>query len=131
MRAKLQMAGLSPNAQRLALCRLLFMSGDRHATGEMLWREARAMGLPLTPKTITAGLRQFAEAKLLREVALYGATVWYDTNTGAHCHFYDEETGMLYDMPEHVMPRFELPPSEGIDVVGVDLIVRIRRRSGG
>lgn len=130
MRAKLQMAALDATPQRLALCSLLFMASDRHVTVEMLSREASAMDLPLTPKGVKAGLQEFTRAGLLREVALYGATVWYDTNTGSHFHFYDEDAKLLFDMPDKMIPLFTLPDAEGFDVVGVDLIVRIRRIGG-
>jgi Fur family transcriptional regulator, iron response regulator len=128
LRAKLKTAGLTPTPQAMALGRLLFMSSDRHVTADMLRREASLMDLPLTPKSIAIHLRHFTEARLLREIALYGATVWYDTNTGSHFHFYDEEAKLLFDMPEHLIPLLNLPASEGIDLVGVDMIVRIRRR---
>jgi Fur family iron response transcriptional regulator len=127
MRAKLQMAALSATPQRLALCSLLFMASERHVTAEMLSREATAMDLPLTAKDVRAGLQEFTRTGLLREVALYGATVWYDTNTGSHFHFYDEDAKLLFDMPEEMIPLFKLPDAQGFDVVGVDLIVRIRR----
>lgn len=124
---KLQMAALCATPQRLALCSLLFMASDRHVTAEMLSREASAMDLPLTTKEVKAGLQEFTGAGLLREVALYGATVWYDTNTGSHFHFYDEDAKLLFDMPETMIPLFKLPDAQGFDVVAVDLIVRIRR----
>jgi Fur family iron response transcriptional regulator len=130
MRAKLEMAALSTTPQRLALCSLLFMASDRHVTAEMLCREASAMDLPLTPKGVRAALQEFTRAGLLREVALYGATVWYDTNTGSHFHFYDKDAKLLFDMPAAMIPLFQLPESQGFDVVGVDLIVRIRRTGG-
>jgi Fur family transcriptional regulator, iron response regulator len=129
LRAKLQAAGLNPTPAALALGRLLFLSNDRHVTGDILWREADAMDLPLTPRSIASHLRLFTEAGLLREIALFGATLWYDTNTGSHFHFYDEDAKMLFDMPEHMIPQLNLPVTQGIDISGVDLIVRIRRQS--
>jgi hypothetical protein len=50
----------------------------------------------------------------LREIALYGATVWYDTNSGSHFHFYDEDAKLLFETPEHLIPLLNLPVSEGI-----------------
>jgi len=128
MRAALQMVGLKATPQRMALCSLLFIAGDRHVTAEMLSREASVMGLPLTPKSIKATLREFVGARLLREIALYGATIWYDTNTGSHFHFYDEDAKRLFDMPESMIPLLDLPDLSDIKLVGVDLIVRIDRK---
>ncbi len=131
MRAALQMVGLKATPQRLALCSLLFVSGDRHATAEMLGREASAIGLPLTPKSIKETLREFVGARLLREIALYGEKIWYDTNTGSHFHFYDEDAKLLFDMPESMIPLLKLPDLSEIEIVGVDLIVRIHRKHEG
>jgi len=131
MRATLQMAGVKATPQRLALCSLLFIAGDRHMTAEILDREAKAMDLPLTPKGIKTMLREFVGAGLLREIALYGETIWYDTNTGPHFHFYDEDAKLLFDMPEAMIPRLNLPELADIELIGVDLIVRIRRKRDG
>ncbi len=128
MRIKLLAAGLNLTQQRMALCWLLFMSGDRHVTVDMLCLEAHAMSLPLSSGAIASALRQFVDAGLLREVALFGPTIWYDTNTGSHFHFYDEDAKQLYDMPANLVPQLNLAVFSEIDVVGVDLIVRIRRR---
>jgi Fur family iron response transcriptional regulator len=131
MRSRLQMAGLKATPQRLALCSLLFIAGDRHMTAEILDREAKAMDLPLTPKAIKATLREFVGVQLLREIALYGETIWYDTNTGPHFHFYDEDAKLLFDMPETMIPHLNLPELADIEFIGVDLIVRIRRKHDG
>lgn len=129
VRQRLQAAGLRPTRQRVALAWLLFGRGDRHVTAEGLYDEARASKANLSLATVYNTLHQFSQAGLLREIALYGSTVWYDTNTGPHYHFYIEDKHDLVDIPEDMMHAIPLPPApEGLDIVGVDMIVRVRSK---
>ena len=82
VRDRLQSAGLRPTRQRMALGWLLFGKGDRHVTAEALFEEARGSKTALSLATVYNTLRQFSEASLLREIAVYGSRIWYDTNTG-------------------------------------------------
>ncbi len=85
----------------------------------------------LSLATVYNTLRQFSEAGLLREIAVYGSTTWYDTKTGSHCHFYVEDTGQLIDIPDGFsssLPPLSVP--DGFDLAGVDMIARLRLRPG-
>jgi Fur family iron response transcriptional regulator len=126
VRAKLREAALRPTRQRVSLASLLFVSGDRHVTVEHLFNEARALRMPLSRATVYNTLHQFVAAGLLREIALYGSKVWYDTKTGSHCHYYHEDKSLLFDMPTDVAKKLELTAPEGASIVGVDVIVRLR-----
>jgi Fur family transcriptional regulator, iron response regulator len=126
VRAKLREAALRPTRQRVSLASLLFVAGDRHVTVEHLCNEARALRMPLSRATVYNTLHQFVAAGLLREIALYGSKVWYDTKTGSHCHYYDEDKSLLFDMPTDVAKKLELTAPEGTKIAGVDVIVRLR-----
>lgn len=126
VRAKLREAELRPTRQRVSLASLLFVAGDRHVTVEHLYNEARALRMPLSRATVYNTLHQFVAAGILREIALYGSKVWYDTKTGSHCHFYHEDKSRLFDMPTDVAKKLELTAPEGTNIVGVDVIVRLR-----
>jgi Fur family transcriptional regulator, iron response regulator len=130
VRERLQKAGLRPTRQRVTLAWLLFARGDRHVTAEMLFEEGRNTRTHMSLATVYNTLRQFSEAGLLREIALYASTVWYDTNTGPHYHFYVEDSEQLVDIPACQMARLPLPPApEGMDIIGVDMIVRVKAKS--
>jgi len=129
VRRRLQEAGLRPTRQRLALGWLLFARGDRHVTAETLYEEARNSRTHMSLATVYNTLRQFSQAGLLREIALYSSTVWYDTNTGPHYHFYLEDRDELVDIDRDLMAELPLPQApEGMEVLGVDMIVRVRRK---
>ena len=85
--ARLIAAGLRPTRQRVALGELLFGRGDRHVTAERLFEEATAARLSVSLATVYNTLHQFTAAGILREIAVDGARVYFDTNTSDHHHF--------------------------------------------
>ncbi len=125
VREKLRAVDLRPTRQRISLASLLFVGGDRHVTVDQLFDEAKALRMPLSRATVYNTLHQFVAAGLVREIALYGSKVWYDTKTGSHCHFYDEAGADLFDMPEDVAKQLAIVPPRGKKIVGVDVIVRL------
>ncbi len=116
---------LRPTRQRVSLASLLFVAGDRHVTVDQLFAEAKALRMPLSRATVYNTLHQFVAAGLVREIALYGSKVWYDTKTGSHCHFFDEDDAVLFDMPVDLTPQLNIQPPKGKKIVGVDIIVRL------
>ena len=67
-----------------------------------------------------------SERGLLREIAVYGAKVWYDTKTGPHFHFYREDREELFDIPEELIPILNLPAPEGTMIESIDVVVRLK-----
>lgn len=128
MSDKLRAAGMRPTRQRVALGSLLFQSGDRHVCAEILHEEAVEQQIPVSLATVYNTLNQFRDAGLLREVALVGTRVYFDTNMSDHQHFYLEESDELLDIPaNHTIKLNGLPEApEGMEIAGVDVVVRVR-----
>jgi Fur family iron response transcriptional regulator len=124
---KLASAGVRPTRQRLDLARSIFGSGNRHFTAEMIFHETRSIPFAPTLGTIYNTLNEFARCRLLREIAIYDAKLWYDTKTGPHYHFYREDTEELSDIPENLLPEFEIPAPDGTSIAAIDVIVRLRK----
>jgi Fur family iron response transcriptional regulator len=123
----LSAAGLRPTRQRLALASLLFNGSDRHVTAERLFDEATAARLSVSLATVYNTLHQFTTAGLLREIAVDGAKIYFDTNASEHHHFLNEETGELLDIDDGLMQLGKLPPSpKGLRVARVDIVIRLR-----
>ena len=93
---RLSATGLRPTRQRLALAALLFNGSDRHVTAEGLFDEAIAAQLSVSLATVYNTLHQFTAAGLLREIAVDGAKVYFDTNVSEHHHFLNEEIGRAH-----------------------------------
>lgn len=120
-------AGLRPTRQRIALAELLFAKGDRHLSAEELHEEALSAGVAVSLATVYNTLHQFTEAGLLRILALEGSRTYFDTNTSDHHHFFIEGENRVVDIEAAPVTVHNLPePPEGMEIVNVDIIVRLR-----
>jgi Fur family iron response transcriptional regulator len=129
LRDKLRRVGLRPTRQRVSLGWLLFGKGDRHITAEMLFEEAGRARVPVSLATVYNTLHQFTEAGLLRQLAVDGSKAYFDTNPSEHHHFFLEDEGELIDMPTEGVTVGSLPaPPPGMEVAGVEVIVRLRKK---
>jgi Fur family iron response transcriptional regulator len=130
LRDKLRRVGLRPTRQRVSLGWLLFGKGDRHITAELLYEEATRARVPVSLATVYNTLHQFTEVGLLRQLAVDGTKAYFDTNPTEHHHFFLEDEGTLVDMPVEGVSVTDLPqPPPGMEVAGVEVIVRLRRRA--
>ena len=122
----LRRAKLRPTRQRITLGFLLFGSGDRHVTAEMLHAEAVAAGEKVSLATVYNTLHQFRQAGLLRELAIDGARAYFDTNTSNHSHFFVENEGRLIDIPDDAIRIDGMPrPPQGMKISHIDVVVRL------
>ena len=127
---RLRGAGLRPTRQRVALGDLLFAKGDRHLTVEELHEEAVAAGVPVSLATVYNTLHQFTEAGLIRVLAVESAKTYFDTNVSDHHHFFIEGENTVFDIMSGPIKVSDLPePPEGMEIVNVDVVVRLRRKS--
>ena len=130
LRDKLRRVGLRPTRQRVSLGWLLFGKGDRHVTAEVLYDEARRARVPVSLATVYNTLHQFTEAGLLRQLAVDGSKAYFDTNPTEHHHFFLEDEGELVDVPAEGVTVGALPEApEGMEVAGVEVIIRLRRKA--
>ncbi|WP_286190170.1 iron response transcriptional regulator IrrA [Labrenzia sp. R4_2] len=126
----LRNAGLRPTRQRVSLAELLYSKGDRHLSAELLHEEAVAADVPVSLATVYNTLHQFTEVGLLREVAIEGNKTYFDTKVSDHHHFFIEGDNKVIDIPGEGVGIGELPDiPEGMEVVHVDVVVRLRKKS--
>jgi Fur family transcriptional regulator, iron response regulator len=131
MAAQLRHAGLRPTRQRVELGRVIFAKGHRHVSAEDWHAEAQSAGVRVSLATVYNALHQFTEAGLLREVAIDGTRTYFDTNVSDHHHFFVEGEGRLIDMKGGLeIDRLPAPPS-GMEIVAVEVVVRVRRTRAG
>ncbi len=125
----LRTAGLRPTRQRVSLAELLYSRGDRHVSAELLHEEAVAADVPVSLATVYNTLHQFTEAGLLREVAIEGNKTYFDTKVSDHHHFFIEGENRVIDIPGEGVGIGRLPEiPEGMEVVRVDVVVRVREK---
>jgi Fur family transcriptional regulator, iron response regulator len=129
-RSLLERYGLRATRQRLGLARLLFSKGNRHVTADTLASEANALKMPASLATVYNVLNLFAQVGIVRGLAIEGTKTVFDTNTSDHSHFFFEDTGEIADIPLAGM-KFadDVTPPEGYEIVKVDVVFRLRRKT--
>ena len=126
---QLRTAGLRPTRQRLALAQILFGQGHRHVTAESLFNEAKTGHIDVSLATVYNALHDFTGKGMLREISIDSTRSYFDTNTGDHHHFLNEDTGLLEDIPAaHLMFAGVPPVPAGTEVRRIDVVVRIKAR---
>jgi Fur family transcriptional regulator, iron response regulator len=124
--AMLKEAGLRLTRQRQLLAALLFDGEDKHVTAEQLHAAACKCSTEVSLATVYNTLHQFTDAGLLRKVVIGQDSVYFDTNTESHHHFFDEETGHLTDVPASAVDiALLLPPPTGRKVTRIDVTIRV------
>lgn len=125
---RLRIAGVTPTRQRLAIARVL-LARPQHLSAEQLVAELRRVGVQRVSKaTVYNTLGLFARRGLIRQVIADPSRIVYDSNVSEHHHLYDVETGILTDIePGRVRVEPMEGIAEGLEVAGVDVIVRVRR----
>ncbi|WP_417667851.1 iron response transcriptional regulator IrrA [Roseibium sp.] len=122
-------AGLRPTRQRVSLAEILYSKGDRHISAELLHEEAVVANVPVSLATVYNTLHQFTEAGLLREVAIDGNKTYFDTNVSDHHHFFMEDENEVVDIPGEGVSIGKVPQApEGMEIVRVDVVVRVRKK---
>jgi Fur family iron response transcriptional regulator len=66
------------------------------------------------------------------QIAVDDTRSWFDSNVEPHYHFHDETSGALTDvaLPEVQFSRLPAPP-KGMEVAGLDLVIRLRPAQRG
>ena len=129
-RSLLERYGLRATRQRLGLARLLFSKGNRHVTADTLAAEANALKMPASLATVYNVLNLFSEVGIVRGLAIEGPKTVFDTNTSDHSHFLFEDTGEIADIPfQGMQVAGNVTPPEGYEIVKVDVVIRLRRKT--
>lgn len=123
----LRSRGVIPTAQRVEIGRMV-LTRPAHFSAEQLYEQVNEAGGSVSKATVYNTLGLFVEKGLLRQVLVDPSKVFYDSNMAPHQHFYDVESGELADIDASEIEIGALPEtSEGVQVEGVDVVVRIRR----
>lgn len=126
---RLVRAGVRPTAQRLRIAALL-MARPQHLSAEQVLAGLRNQGMRVSKATIYNTLNLFAASGLIRQLSVGNDRCWFDSNTEPHHHFHDVETGALTDVALGDVAIERLPDAPaGMQVEGVDLVIRVRRRN--
>lgn len=118
---------INPTHQRIEIAYALF-SRQEHLSADQVMTIVNDRHAETSKATVYNTLNLFLEKGLIREVIVDPSKVFYDPNTGPHHHLYEVDSGQLTDiMADDV--RIEGLPAlpKGMETVGIDLIVRVKR----
>lgn len=126
MAERLRAHGIQPTHQRVEIACLLFERHE-HLSADQVLAAVNARCAETSKATVYNTLHLFCERKLIRELIVDPAKVYYDPNVSPHHHFYDVVTGRLTDIPADALHLPELPPlPPGTVADGVEVVIRTR-----
>lgn len=126
--ALLRERGVTPTAQRVRVGRILF-ARRQHLTADEVLTQLRESGARVSKATVYNTLNLFARVGLLRELNVDASRSSFDSNVAPHFHFHVEDTGELIDVEPGDVEFARLPPlPPGTETLGVDVVIRVRRR---
>ena len=105
----------------------MLFSRRAHLSADQLLAAVNAGAARISKATVYNTLNLLVAKKLIREVIVDPARVFYDPNRSPHHHFYNVDSGELSDIDAGEVEVTRLPalPS-GMVTGGVNIIVRIR-----
>ncbi|MDM8545230.1 Fur family transcriptional regulator [Candidatus Venteria ishoeyi] len=122
---RLMKLGITPTQQRIQIAMFL-LKAPQHLSADEILLAVNNAERQVSKATIYNTLNLFVAKGLIRELTVYPGKVVYDSNTTAHYHFYNIDTGELFDMdvddPGITTPI--LPDGTRLD--SMDVVVRIR-----
>jgi Fur family iron response transcriptional regulator len=126
--SRLQQHGVRATSQRMRVARIL-LATPQHLFADQVATAVRRAGMHVSKATIYNTLHLFVERGLVRQLGVGSLQACFDSNTSAHYHFQDEATGKLSDVPLPAVEFSRLPePPPGMEVAGIDLVIRLRRK---
>ena len=117
---------IAPTRQRIEIAYALF-SRCEHLSADQVLGIVNERHAETSKATVYNTLKLLVAKKLIREVIVDPARVFYDPNTLPHHHFYNVDSGELSDIDAGEVAVTRLPAlPAGMVTDGVDIIVRIR-----
>ena len=125
---KLRLSGLRPTKQRIKICDLLFNKEKTfHFTINDLSRIiSEELNEKISLATIYNTVHAFKKKGYLKEISINSDKSYFDTNTTAHHHFYDEDTNELIDCNSNDIDSINIKKNTtGKKIKSVEVLVRV------
>ena len=125
---KLRETGLRPTKQRVKICEVLF---DREKTfhftiNDLVKRISEELNEKISLATIYNTVHAFEKKGYLKEISINSDKSYFDTNTSAHHHFYDEDTHELIDCDENDLESVNIKKNiTGKKINSVEVLIRV------
>ena len=125
---KLRELGLRPTKQRVKICEVLFNREKTfHFTiNDLVKMISQEMSEKISLATVYNTVHAFEKKGYLKQISINSDKSYFDTNTSAHHHFYDEDTQELIDCTEHDIDSINVKKNiTGKKINSVEVLVRV------
>ena len=125
---KLREVGLRPTKQRVKMCEVLYNREKTfHFTiNDLVKLLSEKMNQKISLATVYNTVHAFEKKGYLKEISIDSHKSYFDTNTSAHHHFFDEDTHELIDFDESDIDKINIRKNiTGKKINSVEVLVRI------
>ena len=125
---KLREVGIRPNKQRVKMCEVLYNRDKTfHFTiNDLVKLLSEKMNQKISLATVYNTVHAFEKKGYLKEISIDSHKSYFDTNTSAHHHFFDEDTNELIDCDESDIDKINIKKNiTGKKINSVEVLVRI------
>ena len=125
---KLRELGLRPTKQRVKICEALFNREKTfHFTiNDLVKMISQDMNEKISLATVYNTVHAFEKKGYLKQISINSDKSYFDTNTSAHHHFYDEDTHELIDCNENDIDSINVKKNiTGKKISSVEVLVRV------
>ena len=125
---KLRELGLRPTKQRVKMCELLFNRENTfHFTiNDLVKMISEEMNEKISLATVYNTVHAFEKKGYLKEISIDSHKSYFDTNTSAHHHFFDEDTHELIDCDESDIDKINIRKNiTGKKINSVEVLVKV------
>ena len=125
---KLRGAGLRPTKQRVKICEILFMREKTfHFTiNDLAKKISEDLNEKISLATVYNTVHALQKKGYLKEIAINSDKSYFDTNTSAHHHFYDEDTHELIDCDQSNIDSINIKNNiTGKKINSVEVLIKV------
>ena len=125
---KLRELGLRPTKQRVKICEALFNREKTfHFTiNDLVKMISQEMNEKISLATVYNTVHAFEKKGYLKQISINSDKSYFDTNTSAHHHFYDEDTHELIDCDKNDIDSINIKKNiTGKKINSVEVLVRV------
>jgi Fur family iron response transcriptional regulator len=125
---KLRDAGLRPTKQRVKICEILFMREKTfHFTiNDLAKKILEDFNEKISLATVYNTVHALQKKGYLKEIAINSDKSYFDTNTTAHHHFYDEDTHELIDCDQSNIDSINVKNNiTGKKINSVEVLIKV------
>ena len=125
---KLREVGLRPTKQRIKMCEVLYNREKTfHFTiNDLVKMISEQMNEKISLATVYNTVHAFEKKGYLKEISIDSHKSYFDTNTSAHHHFFDEDTHQLIDIDKNDIDKINIKKNiPGKKINSIEVLVKI------